>query len=171
MIGAFERASVHLDLCLSLNPNSQANLGSCAMGFSWFGERERAESLVTRLLAISHNLPGWIWGYLASVHFFSGRLEEALKAAELSGRSIVDNQGWTAAILARMGRIEEAGDAFNRLLSDVSRNWVGKQPPKPGDVYEWLSQAYPIRNDSDRSLLSDSLRFDLSDAVPMNSGE
>lgn len=157
MTGSFDRASLHLDLCLNLNSNSPADLASCAMGFSWFGEHDRAEALVTRLLAITPNLPGWIWCYLASVYFFSNRLEDALRAAELSGDSIIDNQGWMAAILARMGRKIEAGQAFCRLVDDVSPNWTGAEPISHESVWQWFVQAYPIRYDSDLKLLSEAL--------------
>lgn len=159
MNGSFDRASLHLDLCMSLNPNSPANLSSCAMGYAWLGDGRKAEAVINRLLTISRNLAGWMWGYLASSYFFLGQMEDALEAAELSGDAIVDNQGWTAAILAHMGREEEAAAAFQRLVIDVSPNWVGEDVVGNESVLEWLSSSYPIRRDKDRAALVDSLRL------------
>jgi len=155
--GAFDRAAIHLDLAATLNPASPLTLCSCAMGFAWFGESERASSLVDRMLAISVSLPGWQWAYIASVHFFAGRLEAALRAAGVAGDAIIDNPGWMAATLARMGHVGEARAAFSRLVANVAPVWAGEGPASPAAVRDWFTSAYPIRREEDRAMLAEAL--------------
>ena len=125
MTGAFARASMHMDLATSLNPNSPTTLASCSMGFAWFGEHGKAEANLTRCLAISRTLPEWGWAYNASTCFFLDRLDAALEAAELGGTSINDIQGWIAAIHARRGDTTAAGAAFARFFETISASWAG----------------------------------------------
>lgn len=157
MNGAYARALLHLDLAMNLNPSSPVALGSCAMGYAWFGEGDKADVLITQLQQITGNLPDWLWSYLASVHFLRGRQDEALAATEMAGTAIIDNQGWLAAIHARRGDTRAAGRAFRRLMGAVTPIWTGATPASPETVRDWLCHAYPIRNDADRSQFSAAL--------------
>jgi len=157
LTGAFERAAIHLDLAASLNPNCPATLISCAMGHAFVGQADRGETLVAHALRISPMLSEYQWCYIASVHFLAGRYEEALKATQRSGDRIVDNQGWTAASLVRLGRIDEARAALDRLIDMVRPVWAGTDKPTAEAVFDWFVGAYPLRNASDRDLLAASL--------------
>ncbi|MCU9839969.1 hypothetical protein OEZ49_19555 [Ruegeria sp. WL0004] len=155
--GSFARASMHLDLALKLNPVSPTTLASCAMGFAWFGEREKADATVTRLFAVSEVFPEWIWGYLASTLFLLDRFDKAVEAAEIAGDSIVDIQGWLAAALQSQGHGMRARAAAERFVSRVSDVWAGSEPATPHSVRDWFVTAFPIRRKEDRSKLATAL--------------
>lgn len=159
MAGSFARASMHMDLAASLNPNSPATLASCAMGFAWFGERDKAEATLTRLRVLGSNLPPWVWAYLASAYFFLDRLDDALEAAELGGDSIADTHGWRAAIHARRGESENAGAAFSRFFETVSIRWSGLEKATPNSVAVWFANTFPLRNAVDRGSLSEAIHI------------
>lgn len=154
---AFDRAAIHLDLAAMLNPNSTATLISCAMGYAFAGQPDRAETLVAHVLRIAPLLREDHWCYLAAVHFLAGRHEEALKAARRSGDRIVDNPGWTAAALARLGRMDEARAEFDRLIDAVRPIWAGPGAPTAEAVFDWFTTAYPLRRDTDRTELREAL--------------
>ncbi len=158
MCKEYSRAMLHFDLAIELNPISPETLASCAMGFVWLGEKEKAQPLVTQLFEITHNLPGWLWCYLASVHFFLGRYDDAISAAELSGDAIIDNQAWAACSHAMSGDMESAGSAYRKLLEEVAPVWAGKTPLNKKAVFDWLVNAYPIRKAHDRKLFADALQ-------------
>jgi hypothetical protein len=99
------------------------------------------------------------WCYVASVHFLAGRYEEALAAARRSGDRIVDDQGWIAASLVRLGRLEAARDAASRLVEAVRPIWAGESSPTDEAVLSWFTSAYPIRNEADRRLLAASINI------------
>ncbi|MDK3019080.1 adenylate/guanylate cyclase domain-containing protein [Pseudodonghicola flavimaris] len=150
----FARAAMHMDLAVGLNPNSQSTLASCAMGYAWFGQREKADATLTCLQGISRNMPDWCWAYNASTLYFLGRLDEAAEAAELGANSIIDNQGWIAAIQAERGDRNSARRAFETLFEDVRDIWAGPQPASREAVADWFVNAFPIRHDADRDRIA-----------------
>ncbi|AZL58471.1 hypothetical protein EI545_06280 [Tabrizicola piscis] len=157
MTNAFDRAAIHFDLAARLNPNSAATLVSCAMGYAFVGHPDRAQALVAHVQRISPLLSDYQWCYIASVHFLSARHEEAVAAARLSGDRIVDNPGWTAASLVRLGQIDAARQEFGRLIDAVRPVWAGTTPPTAEAVLNWFTDAYPIRNAADRESLRAAL--------------
>lgn len=155
--GAFDKASVHLDVATRLNPHSPRTLMSCAMGFSFLGEHGRAAEHLAHSLECAPVLLDYQWCYAASVYFLGGNEEAALEAARRSGNKIIDNPGWTAAALSRMGRRAEAAMEFTALARDISANWSGPDPATPQAVRNWFINAYPFRHDAERDLLGDAL--------------
>ncbi len=158
MNGAFTRASMHLELAAKLNPSSPATLASCAMGFAWFGDYDKAKSTLTQCEALSELLPSWCWAYHASTYFFLDRLEDALRAAELGGDSIPDTQGWLAAVHARRGDMDRAGRAFQAFWQKVSEHWTAQDEATPERVATWFTQAFPIKELSDQQKLGDAIQ-------------
>ncbi|WP_299896205.1 adenylate/guanylate cyclase domain-containing protein [uncultured Ruegeria sp.] len=157
MNGAFARASMHLDLAVSLNPNCPTTLASCAMGFAWFGDDDKADRTLNLLYEISTNLPDWIWAYNASTLFMLERYDAALDAAEKGLGSIMDDQGWICVIHSCQNEMPAAQRAFDRLCENVESNWAGPQPLLTRDVARWFTEAYPIRREEDRQRLRDAI--------------
>lgn len=155
--GAFDISSIHMDLAARLNPHSPRTLMSCAMGFSFLGEHERALELVEHSIACAPRLMDFQWGYAASVHFFADQVEEAAEALDKAGTSIVDLQGWHAVALARQGRISEAAAAFSQMIREVTRAWDGEDEPTPAQVRDWFVKSYPLRRKEERDALRDAL--------------
>lgn len=158
----FDKASVNMDLAARLNPHSPRTLLSASMGFSFLGEHGRALELLDHSLQCAPVLLDYQWCYAASVYFLAGENEAALQAAERSGDKIIDNPGWTAAALVRLGRRAEAAAAYSKLVREVSADWCGPEPVTPSAVSNWFTQAYPFRNQADREYLSDTLSEALS---------
>lgn len=155
--GNFDRAALNMDMAERLNPHSPRTLASCAMGFSFLGEHKRAARVLEHCLACAPVLLDYQWCYAASVRFMGGDDLGALQAAARADDRIIDNPGWTAAALARLGRRDEAQRAFNKLVRDVSAVWDGNAPPTRTDVRDWFVNAYPIWHVSERSALADAL--------------
>lgn len=157
LTGAFDRATIHLDMAASLNPNGLTTLISCAMGYAFCGQADRGEQLIDHVERIAPMLSDYQWCYVASVHFLAERYEDALKAAQMSGDRIVDNQGWIAASLAQLGRKDEASRAYDRLIDGVHPVWAGDGNPTAEAVFDWFTNAYPLRNSADQERLRASL--------------
>ncbi|MDU9004219.1 adenylate/guanylate cyclase domain-containing protein [Sedimentitalea todarodis] len=155
--GNFDRAALNMDMAERLNPHSPRTLASCAMGFSFLGEHERAARVLEHCLNCAPVLLDYQWCYAASVRFMGGDDLGALQAAARSDDRIIDNPGWAAAALARLGRHAEAQTAFNKLVRDVSAVWDGETPPTPADVRDWFVNAYPIWHAAERVALAEAL--------------
>lgn len=157
LTAAFDRAALHLDMAATLNPNGQSTLISCAMAYAFIGQVDKGEALIDHVERIAPMLSEYQWCYVASVRFLSGRYEDALSAALKSGDRIVDNQGWIAASLMRLGRKDEAKVALDNLIDAVRPVWGGQESPTAEAVFDWFINAYPIRNRTARAHLADSL--------------
>lgn len=155
--GNFDRAALNMDMAERLNPHSPRTLASCAMGFSFLGEHERAARVLEHCLDSAPVLLDYQWCYATSVRFLGGDDAGALQAAARSDDRIIDNPGWTAAAFARLGQSGEARTAFDKLVEDVTAVWDGDTPPTPLDVRDWFVTAYPIRHPSDRAVLEEAL--------------
>ncbi len=157
MTGVYDRAEIHFDLANTLSPNCVGTTISCAMGYAFLGRPDRGEALVDHALRISPMLSPFQWCYIASVHFFAGRYSDALHAAAMSADRIVDNQGWIAVTLVRLGRIEEANRAFAKMIDRIRPIWAGPDAMTPEAARDWFLGAYPIREDAQGKALAEAL--------------
>lgn len=120
---AHDRAAAFtaLEAALTISPSSAL---ACILGsviFSWTGQAERAIDWAERGMRLSPFDP-WAFaafGSFALGHFLRGRYDEAVRAAykavqSNSGHSI--NYVLLAAMLAKIGRLEEARAAAGRVL-------------------------------------------------------
>lgn len=155
--GNFDRAALNMDMAERLNPNSPRTLMSCAMGFSFLGEHDRATQVLEHCLRCAPMLLDYQWSYAASIRFLAGDDESAIQAAARSDDRIIDTPGWTAAALARLGRLDEARAHFDRLVEDVTVVWDAATPPTREDVRDWFVSAYPIWHAAERAALGDAL--------------
>ncbi|MEO1000727.1 MAG: BTAD domain-containing putative transcriptional regulator, partial [Pseudomonadota bacterium] len=160
--GGFEKASVHMDYAARLNPNSPRTLVSCAMGFAFLGEHDRAREILEHCLACAPVLLDYQWCYAASVHYLGGDPEAALDAVTRARDRIIDNQGWRAVILSRLGRPEEAAEALAKLIDDVRGDWSSTRAPTAEAVIEWFLEAYPLRREEEREALAEPIRLALA---------
>ncbi len=153
----FDKANMHMGMAARLNPNSPRTIISCALGFSFFGDHERANELLAHSLECAPVLAGHQWCYAASVYYLSGNYTAALSAG-LNGRdSIIDNSGWLAATYERLGRRREAVEQFKFLVQSVSQNWHADEPAAPAQILDWFANIYPIRNQIERDNLREAL--------------
>lgn len=155
--GNFDRAALNMDMAERLNPHSPRTLASCAMGFSFLGEHDRAARVLEHCLNCAPVLLDYQWCYAASIRFLGGDDAGALLAAARSDDRIIDNPGWTAAALARSGQLAAARKAFDKLVHDVSAVWDGETSPNPEDVRDWFVSAYPIQHSAESRALEDAL--------------
>lgn len=152
--GDFDKASLHMEMAAKLNPNSPRTLVSCAMGFAFFGEHDRASRVLAHSLECSPMLQDYQWCYAASIYYLAGDLDAALQSARRGRDAIPDNWGWYAAILSALGRTDDANSAFTRLVDAVGPAWSGKGPVSREAVYAWFQSAYPLRRDQERQKLA-----------------
>ncbi|MGB3243308.1 MAG: adenylate/guanylate cyclase domain-containing protein [Sulfitobacter sp.] len=155
--GNFDRAALNMDMAERLNPHSPRTLASCAMGFSFLGEHDRAARVLEHCLNCAPVLLDYQWCYAASIRFLGGDDAGAIQAAARSDDRIIDNPGWTAAAFARSGQLAAARTAFDKLVHDVTAVWDGGTSPTPEDVRDWFVSAYPIQHAAEREALADAL--------------
>ena len=162
--GDFDKATLHMEMAANLNPNSPRTIISCAMGFAFFGDHKKAGELLAHSLRCSPLLLEYQWCYAASVYYLAGDFEQALSAAKQGRDRIIDNPGWHAATLVRLGRLDEARERFDDLTKIVSGNWYLNEPATPDAICNWFVGIYPMRRHEERGMLEEAL----GDAAVLN---
>lgn len=155
--GDFDKAGLHMNMAARLNPNSPRTTVSCAMGFAFFGDHVRAGQLLEHSLQCAPLLLDYQWCYAAAVYYLAGDYQAALTAAKRGHDRIIDNPGWHAAALMKLGDAEAASIEFGKLVSSVSANWHQNRKASPQAVYEWFLDIYPFRRSEEREVLADAL--------------
>lgn len=156
--GDFDKASMHMDMAAGLNPNSPRTLISCSMAFAFFGNHARAQKLLAHSLDCAPILLDYQWCYVGAVYYLAGDYTKALTAITRGRDKIIDNHGWRAATLVRLGRLDEAKDAFAYQVEVVNPIWYGEKSPTDRAVFDWFVNVYPFRRSRERNALADALR-------------
>ena len=155
--GDFDKASLHMNMAARLNPNSPRTIVSCAMGLAFFGDHDSAGDLLEHSLRCAPLMLDYQWCYAASVYFLAGDYESALTAARRGRDRIIDNPGWHAATLVKLGKPEEASQQFRKLVEAVGLNWNRNEPATPKAVFDWFTEIYPMRRDEEKQALAGAL--------------
>ena len=157
MAGSFDQAVIHLDLAVSLNASSPKTAISAAMGNAFYGEIKHGVALLDSALEMTPLLSPEQWSYAAAIRYLANDYEGALHAAARSNDQIVDMQGWRALALLQLGRTNEAGEAFTRLVAAVTPFWAGNEPATPKQVHLWFKNAFPFRREETRAAVAEVL--------------
>jgi len=144
----FEKAEFHFARAHALNPNDDRIV--CHMGelATYSGRADEGERWVRRAMRLNpYYLPRY-WLRLAQALYHQGRLEEALDAVEREPIPVPHHLTYRAAILARLGRDEDARAVIRELrLGD------------PTLTVRDLLRPLPYRRPEDCAKLADALRL------------
>jgi DNA-binding SARP family transcriptional activator len=157
MSGEFDKAAIHYELAVSLNPVAPKLLISAAQGLAFLGASARARQLMEEALQAAPFLLPYQWCYVCSTCWMIEDYEGALKAATRGELTTIDTYGWRAAALSMLGRSKEARKAFSDQVGAVIPLWAGEQEAKAAVVLDWFTSAFPIAREADRVRLREAL--------------
>lgn len=158
MAERFEQADIHYELAFDLNPNNPKTLLSCAHGFAFTGQTERASELARLALGLTPFVTPFQWEYLTGIRFIAGDYPGAVEAANLGAGSMHDTRVWKAAALALMGNKEESRRAAGDFLAGARAQWAGNRPDDHA-IVDWMLSGIPIKEKEVRKRLVDGLRL------------
>ncbi|MFI0845905.1 adenylate/guanylate cyclase domain-containing protein [Mesorhizobium sp. IMUNJ 23232] len=158
MAERFEQADIHYELAFDLNPNNPKTLLSCAHGFAFTGQTERASELARLALGLTPFVTPFQWEYLTGIRFIVGDYPGAVEAANLGAGSMHDTHVWKAAALALMGNAEESRRAAEGFLAGARAQWAGNRPDDRA-IVDWMLSGIPIKEKEVRKRLVDGLRL------------
>lgn len=157
MNARYQQAAVHYELATNLNGSSPKALFSCAQGLAFVGAKARARQLLDEAFRLAPFLLPYQWCYVASTNYMIGDYGAAVEAAERGGHATMDNLGWRAAALARLGRIAEAKAAFLEQVALVKDDWSARTPASAANVRDWFLDCFPIGEQDSRIGLAEML--------------
>ncbi len=153
----FEVAEFHFRQAYDLNPSNLYVSTSCALGFAYLDNLERACQITDRIRDMSVPLQGFQWGYLQNIYYLAGQLEDARSAGEMAGDSISNLPAWQAIIHADLGDMQRAKACMKQFLRATTDRWHGRKSPTEEAILEWLLHCFPMKNRAKRSELLDRM--------------
>ncbi len=143
--GSYERAESHFKLAVDLNPFDSETLIASAMGMALLGHIEQAKAWAEAAVKLNPLHPGYFTGYLASIRYLSGELQETIKLVSLNPDVFPETLAWAAAANAKLGNKDQACAFYGRFLEQISQTWEGRdKPPKWESLSNWMLRAVPF---------------------------
>ena len=117
-LGQWDVARTHTDEAMRLNAQSAETLATAGLIYSHLAEWKLGNDLAVKAMRLNPSHPGWYNWSSAHFHFVEGDYERALEFAKK-----IDQDDWfwshaaIGAILAHIGRMDEAREAVDRALA------------------------------------------------------
>jgi adenylate cyclase len=151
-------AKKHLDRAIKLNPNAADMLASAAYLLQVLGEAEEAVKCAQTALRLNPHSPDWYISYLSCSLFTARRYPEALAARMRAPSVFIDSSFYGAAILAYMGRLDEAKQWADVGMSRLAATSGGALAITEGRVVGLLLDNNPYCRQEDRDHFAEGMR-------------
>ncbi len=154
----FELAEFHFEQALHLNSSNSLTLASCALGFAFAGRLGPAQEICDRMVSAPGALQPFHLIYMAAVNYLAGNYELAVEQCAQAGDSMsTAADGWHAASLSRLGRMEEAHKRVKIFIGLIKKQWALPAEPTDGEVLDWFADCFPLRESSVRTALREAV--------------
>ena len=154
----FDQAKKHIERAIKLNPSDGDTLAHAAFLLAMLGESEEGIKFGTTALQLNPHHPDWYLALLNTPLFSVRRYQEALDLALRAPDAFVDTPFFCAAILAHLGRLDEAKRWAVRAIGRLATTRGGALAIAEGRVVELLLDNNPFRRQEDRDHFADGMR-------------
>jgi TolB-like protein len=152
------QARKHMEQAIRLNPNNADTLANAAFLLALVGEPTAGVRYGETALRLNPHQPDWYLGFL-SVALFAARDYPAALAFRLRAPDLfIDSTFFGAAILAHMGRLDEAKRWAERGVVRLSATPAGASAVGEGRVVELLLENNPFCRPEDRDHFAEGMR-------------
>jgi hypothetical protein len=152
------QARKHMERAIKLNPNNADTLANAAFLLPFFGEPTVGVKYGETALRLNPHQPDWYFAFL-SVALFAARDYPAALAFRLRAPDLfIDSTFFGAAILAHMGRLDEAKRWAERGVARLSATPAGAAAVAEGRVVELLLENNPFCRREDRDHFAEGMR-------------
>ncbi len=117
--GDLEQAVIEYDRSIALNPNSAGVLADSTEPLVYLGRMDEGVARIKAAIRLNPHHPDWYYWTLAWALYFAGEYEAGLWAIKQMANIPNLARRTQAALLVRLGRIEEAEAAIEKLLQNA----------------------------------------------------
>jgi TolB-like protein len=151
-------AKKHLDRAIKLNPNAADTLAYAAYQWALLGDAGQAIECGKAALRLNPHQPDWYLGFLAVAFFTARNYAEAFALRSRAPDVFIDSRFFGAAILAHMGRVDEAKRWAEKGLARLMATPGGALAIAEGRVVDLLLENNPYFREEDRSHFAEGMR-------------
>jgi TolB-like protein len=156
--GDFDQVKKHIERAINLNPNDADTLANAAFLLAALGEAHEGVKVGKMALQLNPHHPDWYLGFLCVALFTARNYAEALSVRLRVPDAFVDSSFFGAAILAHMGRVDEARRWADKAVHRLKSTPAGALAVAEGRVVELLLENNPFRRQEDRDHFAEGMR-------------
>lgn len=167
----FELAEFHFEQAMHLNSSNSLTLASCALGYAFAGRHAPAQEICQRMTSAPEAMQPFHLVYMAAVNYLGGNYELACEQCTQAGDSMTTAAGgWHAAALCQLGKMDEAQLRVKNFIAVIKKQWSLPTQPEDGEVLDWYTACFPLRDENVRAILrkalNDALKYRAKTSVP-----
>jgi len=125
--GDLEQAVVEYDRSIALNPNSAGVQADSTEAMVYLGRTQEGAARIQAAIRLNPHHPDWYLWTLAWAHYFAGEYETGLEAIQKMSNMPNLARRTQAALLVRLGRLDEARAAIDELLKNAPDYSIASQ--------------------------------------------
>ena len=144
-----ERADVHAEQAMKLNPNDANVLIQVALIKLFGGDWQESELLGRKAIRLNPLKSDWYHGVVGWSLFFQDKIEEALAELRIGGNFIVNFGLYRTACRLLLNDHEGARLEYNEFIQQYRQKIAFGREPGPGEAVAWAVQVEPFRNHED----------------------
>ena len=114
--GNLEQAAIEYDRSISLNPNSAGVLADSTEALVYLGRMDEGITRIQTAIRLNPHHPDWYLWTLAWARYFAGEYEAGLEAIQSMANMPNLARRTHAALLVRLGRVDEAREVIAKLV-------------------------------------------------------
>jgi adenylate cyclase len=153
-----DRSRKHIERAIQLNPNHADTLADAAYLFAMFGEPAEGIRCGKTALRLNPYHSDWYLGFLSDALFTARNYSEALAARLRAPDAFIDSHFFGAAILAYVGRFEDAAEWVEKGVARLKVTPAGALAVTSGCVVELLLKNNPYRRQEDQDHFAQGMR-------------
>ncbi|HTO65095.1 MAG TPA: adenylate/guanylate cyclase domain-containing protein [Bradyrhizobium sp.] len=153
-----DQAKKHIERAIGLNPNDADTLANAALLLAALGEPEEGVKLGKTALRLNPHHPDWYLGFLCIALFTARNYSEALAVRLRVPDAFIDSSFVAAAILAYLGRLDEAKRWADKAVARLAATPGGALAIAEGHVVELLLDNNPFCRQEDRDHFAEGMR-------------
>lgn len=155
--GDYERMKLHIDKAIMLNPNDADILAHASYMLAMYGDGDSAVRCAESAARLNPRIPDWYSPLHSTALFTARRYEEAFELRRKQPDYFIDSTFFGAAMLAQLGRLDEARQWGERAISRLSQRVEGTKSAQKSPI-QFILENNPYRRPEDREHLADALR-------------
>ena len=155
--GEFERMKKHIDRAIMLNPNDADTLANASYLLAMYGDTATGIACGEAAAKLNPRHPDWYPSFLSTTLFTAHRYEDAFELRRKMPDYFIDSTFYGAAMLAQLGRLDEARQWAQRAVERLSQRPGGARQAKKSCVQIMLENN-PYRRPEDQQHFADALR-------------
>jgi tetratricopeptide (TPR) repeat protein len=156
--GDFDQAKKHIERAVKLSPNNADTLANAAFLLAAIGEPTAGVECGETALRLNPHHPDWYLGFLTVALFVARDYPAALAVRLRAPDLFIDSGFFGAAILAHMGRLDEAKRWADKAVGRLSTTPGGASAVADGRVVALLLENNPFYRQEDRDHFADGMR-------------